>query len=119
MNPEHDYFSDKIDGTWVCIIFLAFAVIAQLDNLACTYRCFDRMNCSKNHALSGLDVDEKLGTYWSNLSAYDQKLWYACETYKRNVLKIKTISDENLEILRTDTSNKERTIVGFYNYEIL
>lgn len=106
MDPQHDYISNEIDASLVCLIFLVVSIIAQLDNLACTYRCFDRVNCLKVHALSGLDVDEKLGTYWSNLSAYDQKLWYACETYKRNVLNIKTISDESYEILRTDTANK-------------
>jgi len=60
-----------------------------------------------------------LGTFWSNLSAFDQKLWYACETYKRKVLNIRTISDENLEILRTDKADKEKTITGAANYEIL
>jgi hypothetical protein len=60
-----------------------------------------------------------MGTYWSNLSAFDQKLWYACETYKRKVLNIKTISDESLEILRKDDNYKEKSIEGTPNYEII
>lgn len=57
-----------------------------------------------------LSFDENLGHFWSNLSAFDQKLWYTTEVYQRNKLKIKTITDESLEILRTETSNKDVVI---------
>lgn len=60
-----------------------------------------------------------LGEFWSNLSAYDQKLWYATEVYQRNKLQIKTITDESLEILRTEASNKSVVINGSCNFEIL
>lgn len=51
--------------------------------------------CVKNIELDKDDLDEDIGLYWSNLSAFDQKLWYACETYKHNVLKIHTLKKES------------------------
>ena len=64
MDPQHDrYFSPKIDGTYACLIFGAFAILAQLDNLACTHRLYDKMMsccpCYKRiKSIYELDIDE-------------------------------------------------------------
>ena len=39
--------------------------------------------------------------------------------YQRKELKIKTLTDESLEILRTDKSSKDDVIKGCCNYELL
>jgi hypothetical protein len=114
-DPGHSMFSPYWDATYVCLIYLVLSLLGQLitPKIASNFTCKFFKNWEEQ------DIDENLGQFWSNLSAFDQKLWYTNEVYQRNVLKIKTISDESLEILRTDTANKPNVIKGSPNYEIL
>ena len=115
-NPNHYVFSDKgYDATQPSFIFFIIAVMVQFGNF--NYSIFDKY--FKIRSTRKLDLNEHLGTYWSCLSAYHQKLWYTSETYKRKVLKIKTISEDNLEILRKQKNEKSRTLIGYPNYDIL
>jgi len=71
---------------------------------------------------SDLDVDEDLLDYWSAIPGPKQKTWYANEVYMRNSLKLKTLTSENLEKLRTskiDQKLKKKQISNTVNYEIL
>ena len=46
-------------------------------------------------------IDENIGKFFNSISGLDQKLWYTNECYHRKLVGQKTISDENLEKLRT------------------
>lgn len=63
-------------------------------------------------------VDEAIDPYFESLTATDQKQWYANEVYLQNKLQIKTLSDENLEKLRTNQKSN-KVIQGCPNYDIL
>lgn len=72
MDPDHsNYFGDKWDATIPCIIFLALTIISQLDNLRCFKKLENKLLGMKEKTLEGLDLDEDLGTFWSNLSAFE------------------------------------------------
>ena len=73
------------------VVFIAFVI-----NLVYTLfnQCYSDLVFKKQ---KGQVINEKLGSFWTNLSAYDQKLWYTKEVYQRSALKLKSLTDQNLE----------------------
>ena len=64
--------------------------------------------------------DEGLNPFFSSLSAYDQKTWYANEVYRRKKMGIVTLADHSLEVMRSAKRKcKTKEVIGIHNYEIL
>lgn len=66
------------------------------------------------------DWDEGLNPFFSSLSAFDQKTWYADEVYRRKKMGIVTLADHSLEVIRSAKRKcKTKEVTGIHNYEIL
>lgn len=63
-------------------------------------------------------VDEKLGTYFNCIDGLQQKRWFAKETYLRNKLNIKTLSDLSYKKLKNN-SRGTNFISNTINFDIL
>ena len=70
-------------------------------------------------SLKSEEFEKEMGTFWNCLSAYDQKLWYANEVHLRQELQMKTMKDESLELLRTESCYHGAVIKGCPNYDLL
>lgn len=64
-----------------------------------------------------VEVDEKLGNYFSCLTKFQRDSWYLDELQTRKKLGMSTIDDEALESLRTAKSHCKQ-MKNEYNYEI-
>ena len=66
------------------------------------------------------DVDEGLSSYWKAISGIEQKIWYTTEVYNRANLNIKSLSNVQMEDLRTHKREKNKKYIkGCANYKIL
>jgi hypothetical protein len=64
------------------------------------------------------EIDENLGRYWECLPGLKQKRWFAKETHLREHVKIKTLNDQSLELLRTSTRGP-KVMSNIINYDTL
>jgi len=47
-------------------------------------------------------VDENLPNYWNSLSGLDQKRWFTREAHLRDFIHVKTMGDDQFEMLRKE-----------------
>jgi hypothetical protein len=64
------------------------------------------------------NIDENLGKYWECIPGMKQKRWFTKETHLQEHLKIKTLNDVSLQLLRT-SKRGNKFISNIFNYDIL
>ena len=42
MNPKHNYFSEGLDATWVCLGFLGIMILANFGQIKIFSKCFGK-----------------------------------------------------------------------------
>ena len=78
----------------------------------------DYLESREDSAAEALSVDEDIGTFYGSIAPFEQKVFYATESYNRYNLGIKKVTDENFQLLRTSKMEK-KCISGSPTYDIL
>lgn len=63
-------------------------------------------------------INENLGKYWECIPGMKQKRWFTKETHLKEHLKIQTMNDESLQILKS-SKRGNKMIGNIFNYDIL